>query len=54
MWLIRDTFNGERCQVMTQVADRVYILNEGGIRLHYGKHEYRAWRMSLSLHVNGL
>jgi hypothetical protein len=22
MWLIRDTFNGERCQVITQVADR--------------------------------
>ena len=30
MWLIRDTFNGERCQVITQVADRVYILDEEG------------------------
>ena len=22
MWLIGDTFNGERCQVITHVADR--------------------------------
>ena len=28
MWLIGDTFNGERCQVITQVADRGYFNGE--------------------------
>ena len=28
MWLIGDNFNGERCQVITHVADRGYFNGE--------------------------